>query len=49
MPVIFIGHGSPMNAIEKNEFTQSLVSLAKSIPQPRGIVSISLILDKTQD
>jgi 4,5-DOPA dioxygenase extradiol len=41
MPVIFIGHGSPMNAIETNEFTLSLVSLAKSIPQPRAIVCIS--------
>lgn len=41
MPVIFIGHGSPMNAIETNEFTLSLSSLGKKIPTPRAIVCIS--------
>lgn len=41
MPVIFIGHGSPMNAIETNDFTLSLSSLGKKIPTPRAIVCIS--------
>ena len=40
-PALFIGHGSPMNAIEKNDFTKSLCDLGKSIQQPRAIVIIS--------
>ena len=28
MPILFVGHGSPMNAIEKNPYTQMLASLA---------------------
>ena len=41
MPVLFLGHGSPMNAIESNSFTQSLHALRKKIPQPQVIVCIS--------
>ena len=41
MPVIFIGHGSPMNAIETNQFTLSLQTLGKNIPQPEAILCIS--------
>ena len=41
MPVIFIGHGSPMNAIEDNEFTRSWKELAKNIPKPKFILCIS--------
>ena len=41
MPVIFIGHGSPMNAIEINAFTLSLQALGKNIPQPKAILCIS--------
>lgn len=41
MPVVFIGHGSPMNAIEENEFTEGWKSIANSIPQPSVILSIS--------
>jgi len=41
MPVIFIGHGSPENAIEKNEFSDSWKELAKIIPRPRFILCIS--------
>jgi 4,5-DOPA dioxygenase extradiol len=41
MPVIFIGHGSPMNAIEKNEFSQSWIELGKLLPKPKAIMSIS--------
>jgi 4,5-DOPA dioxygenase extradiol len=41
MPVLFIGHGNPMNAIENNEFTQGWKAVAKSIPQPTAILFIS--------
>ena len=41
MPVLFIGHGSPMNAIEQNEFTQGWRTMADSIPKPVAILCIS--------
>lgn len=41
MPVIFIGHGSPMNAIENNDFTKSLKNLSNKIPKPKAILCIS--------
>lgn len=41
MPVLFIGHGSPMNALEKNSFTQTLEKLAGKIPKPKAILMVS--------
>ena len=41
MPALFLGHGSPMNVIEKNPFADSWEQLGKSIPRPRAIVSVS--------
>jgi 4,5-DOPA dioxygenase extradiol len=41
MPVLFIGHGSPMNITLNNEYTRSLVSAAKALPKPRAILVIS--------
>lgn len=41
MPVVFIGHGSPMNAIEDNEYTKSWKKIAESIPLPRAILIFS--------
>jgi 4,5-DOPA dioxygenase extradiol len=41
MPVLFIGHGSPMNAIEENEFTKGWRDIAKQIQQPKAILFIS--------
>ncbi len=41
MPVLFIGHGSPMNIILKNDFTNSLTRLGKELPRPRAIMVIS--------
>lgn len=41
MPMMFIGHGSPMNAIEDNSYTRSWREIAKKIPKPESIVSIS--------
>jgi 4,5-DOPA dioxygenase extradiol len=41
LPVLFIGHGSPMNAIETNDFTQTLVQLGEKLPKPNAILCIS--------
>jgi 4,5-DOPA dioxygenase extradiol len=41
MPVLFVGHGSPMNAIEENEFVTEWRNIAKSIPKPNAILCIS--------
>lgn len=41
MPVIFVGHGSPMNAIEDNEYSRTWKEIAKRIPKPEVIISIS--------
>ena len=41
MPVLFIGHGSPMNAIEDNEFSKRWEQMGKEIPTPKAVVVIS--------
>jgi 4,5-DOPA dioxygenase extradiol len=41
MPVLFLGHGSPMNAIEENEFVTGFRSVTKSIPKPSAILCVS--------
>lgn len=41
MPVLFIGHGSPMNIIESNEWTQKWIALGESIPKPKAILMVS--------
>ncbi len=41
MPVLFIGHGSPMNAIEENDFTRTLQKFGKTLPKPKAILCIS--------
>ncbi|MBI3221199.1 MAG: 4,5-DOPA dioxygenase extradiol [Bacteroidetes bacterium] len=41
MPVLFLGHGSPMNAIEENEFVAGFRNVAKNIPLPQAILCIS--------
>ncbi|MEN3322543.1 4,5-DOPA dioxygenase extradiol [Mariniflexile soesokkakense] len=41
MPVLFLGHGSPMNAIEENEFVASFRQLGKDLAKPNAILCIS--------
>ncbi|MES2141050.1 MAG: 4,5-DOPA dioxygenase extradiol [Bacteroidota bacterium] len=41
MPVLFLGHGSPMNAIEENEFVTGFRNLGKEISKPKAILVIS--------
>ncbi len=40
-PVLFIGHGSPMNAIEENEFVVGWRNVGKTIPTPNAILCVS--------
>ncbi len=41
MPILFLGHGSPMNAIEENEFVQGFRNIGKEIQRPTAILIIS--------
>jgi 4,5-DOPA dioxygenase extradiol len=41
MPVLFVGHGSPMNAIADNRFSRAFQALGKAVPRPRAILSVS--------
>lgn len=41
MPVLFVGHGSPMNGIEDNSFTQYWKKLASEIEQPKAVLCVS--------
>jgi 4,5-DOPA dioxygenase extradiol len=41
MPVLFVGHGSPMNGIEVNEFSNRWTELAKQIEKPKAVLVVS--------
>ena len=41
LPVAFFGHGSPMNALQRNRFTEAWAEFGSSIPRPRAILAIS--------
>lgn len=41
MPVLFVGHGSPMNAVEKNKYSTAWAEIAKTLPRPKAILCIS--------
>ena len=41
MPVIFFGHGNPLNALQQNDWTEGWATIGKSIPRPRAIVCVS--------
>ncbi len=41
MPVLFLGHGSPMNAIEENEFVTGFRNVGSRIPKPSAILCVS--------
>ena len=40
-PVVFIGHGSPMNAVQTNSFTESLRGIRDAYPSPRAVLCVS--------
>lgn len=41
MPAVFLGHGSPMNALERNRYTDAWRVLGASVPRPRAILMVS--------
>lgn len=41
MPAVFLGHSSPMNALENNRFTEAWASLASRVRRPRAVLAIS--------
>ena len=41
LPVLFVGHGSPMNAIEDNAFSRQWEQLGKTLPRPQAILCVS--------
>lgn len=41
MPAVFIGHGSPMNTLERNRYTDAWRELGTSLPRPRAILAVS--------
>lgn len=41
MPALFLGHGSPMNAIEHNAFHRTWIALGQELPRPKAILCVS--------
>lgn len=41
MPAVFFGHGSPMNALERNRYTDAWRRLGEALPQPKAILVVS--------
>jgi 4,5-DOPA dioxygenase extradiol len=41
MPVLFVGHGSPMNAVEDNPWSRAFRALGSAVPRPRAILAVS--------
>jgi len=41
MPLLFLGHGNPMNAIEENQFVRGFRAMAKELPRPNAILCVS--------
>lgn len=40
-PALFIGHGSPMNTLEQNDFTRAWRAMGEKLPRPRGVLVVS--------
>ena len=43
-PVLFIGHGSPMNGIEDNQFSRNWIKFGNEIPKPKAVLALLLKL-----
>src|SRR5215510_5590972 len=41
MPALFLGHGSPMNAVEENEFRRGWADVARRFPRPAAVLCVS--------
>jgi 4,5-DOPA dioxygenase extradiol len=42
MPAIFFGHGNPMNALSKNNYTEGWASIGKSILHPKAMLAVQI-------
>jgi len=45
MPALFIGHGTPMNALEDNDYTRTWRELGRRLPRPKAILAVSALGD----
>jgi 4,5-DOPA dioxygenase extradiol len=41
LPALFVGHGNPLNALQKNDWTRAWAALGAALPRPRAVLSIS--------
>jgi len=41
MPAVFLGHGNPMNALDRNPYTEAWSALARHLPRPRAVLCVS--------
>jgi 4,5-DOPA dioxygenase extradiol len=41
MPAVFFGHGNPMNALSRNQYTEAWATIGTSLPRPKAILCIS--------
>jgi hypothetical protein len=42
MPAAFLGHGNPMNALDRNRYTEAWSAFGSSVPRPRAITATSV-------
>nr|MDQ5839316.1 dioxygenase [Acidobacteriota bacterium] len=41
MPAIFFGHGNPLNALARNEYTEGWAAVGRAVPRPRAVLCVS--------
>jgi 4,5-DOPA dioxygenase extradiol len=41
MPAVFFGHGNPLNALARNEYTEAWAALGRALPRPRAVLCVS--------
>ena len=41
MPVVFFGHGNPMNALQDNAYTRGWALIGREVPRPKAVLSVS--------
>src|SRR6266536_1267092 len=41
MPALFVGHGNPMNAIQRNAYTEGWAAIGRALPRPKAVVVVS--------
>jgi len=41
MPAIFFGHGNPLNALQRNDYTTGWATIGQAIPRPKAVLAVS--------